>query len=115
MRFVHVENRHSVDGAGRVGAGGRVGNVVGANHQSDIGLGEIAVDLIHLDQAVVGNVGFGQQNVHVAGHASGNGMNGKAHVHAALAQAVVKFAHFVLGLGHSHAVSGNDNDPVRGG
>src|SRR4029077_16814500 len=44
----------------------------------------------------------------------GNGVNGETHVHAALAQSIVKFADFVLRLGYRHAVSGNHDDPVRG-
>src|SRR5467141_4683605 len=112
MGFVDVEDRHPVDGAGSIRAGGRVGDVVGANHQGDVGLREVTIDLIHLDQAVVGNIGFGEQHIHVARHASGNGVNGETHVHAALAQSIVEFADFVLSLGHGHAVSGNYDDPV---
>src|SRR6266403_3766337 len=110
--FVNVEDWHPVDGAGSIGAGGRVGDVVGANHQSDVGLGEVTIDLIHLNQAVVGNIGFGEQHIHVARHASGNGVNGEAHVHTALAQSIVEFADFVLSLSHSHAVSRNHDDAV---
>src|SRR6266446_9949115 len=105
--FVNVEDRHSVDGAGSIGAGGGVSNVVGANHEGNVGLRKVAVDLFHLNQAVVGNIGFGQQHIHVARHASGNGVNGETHVHAVLAQSIVEFADFVLSLGHGHAVSGN--------
>src|ERR1019366_5514749 len=65
MGFVHVEDRHPVDWARSIGAGGRVGNVVGANDQGDIGLRKVAVDFVHLNQTVIGNIGFGQQDIHV--------------------------------------------------
>ena len=86
-----------------------------ANHQRDVGLRKLPVDVVHLDQAVVGNIGFGQQHVHVARHAAGHGMDGEAHVHAALAQRVKKFPYLVLRLGHRHAVAWNDDDRVGGG
>src|ERR1700735_2810550 len=58
-RFVDVENGHAVDGAGGVGARGGICDVVGADDESDVGLREIAVDLVHLEEFVVGDVGFG--------------------------------------------------------
>src|SRR6185503_5861613 len=48
--LVHVENGHAEDGAGGIGAGGGIGDVVGANHQGNIGLGKLAVDVVHLNQ-----------------------------------------------------------------
>src|SRR5208283_371809 len=41
MGLVDVKDWHPVDGAGSIGAGGRVSNVVGANHQCNIGLREV--------------------------------------------------------------------------
>ena len=55
-RLVDVEDRHAVDGARPVVAGGRVGDVVGADDQRDVGLGELGVDLVHVEQPVVGDV-----------------------------------------------------------
>ena len=61
-----------------IGARGGIGHVVGADDQRHVGLRKVAVDLVHFDQRVVRDVGFGQQHVHVAGHAAGDGMDGKA-------------------------------------
>ena len=80
-----------------------------------IGLREIAVDFVHVHKAVVRDVGFGQQDVHVAGHASGYGVDGEADVDSTLGERVEEFADFVLGLGHGHAVAGDDDDFVGGG
>ncbi len=59
LSFVDVEDGHAEDGAGLISAGGGVGDVVGADDQGDIGLGEVAVDFVHFDEAVVGDVRFG--------------------------------------------------------
>src|SRR3546814_10897694 len=56
--------------------GGRVDHVVGAQHQHDVGLRELAVDVVHLEDLVVGNFGFGQQDVHMARHAARHGVDG---------------------------------------
>src|SRR5580704_5369500 len=55
--FVDIEDGHAVDRTGSVRARGRVGHVVGADHQSDISLWEVAVNLLHLYEPVVRNVG----------------------------------------------------------
>ena len=41
----------------------------------DVGLRELGVDVLELEHLVVGHVGFGQQHVHVAGHAAGDRMD----------------------------------------
>ena len=43
-------------------------HVVGTDHQGDVHGGELVVDLIEVVDQVIGNTGFGQQNVHVPGH-----------------------------------------------
>ena len=83
--------------------------------ERDVGLRQIAVDVVHFDQLVVGNVGFGEQHVHVAGHASGDGMDAEVDVDAALGEGVVEFADFVLRLRDGHAVAGNDDHFAGGG
>jgi hypothetical protein len=40
----------------------------------------LRVDVVHLAQLVVGNVGLGQQHVHVAGHAAGDRVHAEIHV-----------------------------------
>ena len=40
MGLVHIQNRHPVDGTGSIGASRRIGDVVGADHQGNIGLRE---------------------------------------------------------------------------
>src|SRR6185437_8422046 len=93
---------------------GGIGDVVRADDERYVGLGHVSVDVFHFNEAVVGDVGFGEKHVHVAGHASGNGVNGEADVYALLGEAIVKFADFVLRLGDGHAVAGNDDDFAGG-
>ena len=89
--------------------GGRIDHVVGPDDQRHVGLRHLGIDLVHLDQLIVGDLGLGQQHVHVAGHAAGHRVDGELHLHAALGQRVVQFADAVLGLGHGHAVAGHDD------
>ena len=60
-------------------------HVVGADDQRHVGAFEFGVDFVHIVERVVRNVGFGQQNVHVPGHAAGvTGMDRVLHLDAAL-------------------------------
>ena len=93
----------------------RIGDVIGADHQRDISLREFAIDVIHLDQPVVGNVGFGQQHIHVSWHAARDGMDGKSHIHTSLAECVIEFTYLVLSLRDRHAITRNNDDLVGGG
>ena len=92
---------------------GGVGHVVGADHQGHVALRELGVDVVHLDQLVIGDVGLGQQHVHVARHAAGHRVDGELHVDAAARQHVVQLADLVLRLRHRHAVARHDDDAGR--
>ena len=65
-------------------------------------------------QPVVGNVGLGQQHVHVARHAAGHRVDGELHVDAAPRQVVEQFADLVLRLRHRQAVSRHDDHAAGG-
>jgi hypothetical protein len=75
----------------------------------DVRLGEVLVDLVHLEHDVVGHLGLGQQHVHVAGHAAGHRVDAEAHLHALVAQQLGDLEHRVLRLRHRHAVAGHDD------
>ena len=81
-RLVDVEDRHAEDRRGLVVARRRVGDVVGADDVGDVGLRELGVDVLELEHLVIGHVGFGQQHVHVAGHAAGDRVDGVFHLDA---------------------------------
>ena len=98
----------------RVGVvlGGRVGDVVGADHHRDVGLRHLGVDLVHLLELLVGDVGLGEQDVHVAGHPARDRVDRVVDVDAALLELVGELLDRVLGLGDRHAVAGDDDDRV---
>jgi hypothetical protein len=70
------------------------------------------VDVVHLDELVVGNFRFGQEHVHVPRHSPGNRVNGESHIDAAFGQKIEQLFDAVLGLGNGHAVAGDDDDQV---
>src|SRR5690606_10232019 len=111
--LVSVQNRHAVDGAGRIGAGGGVDHVVGADHQDDVRGGEIAVDLFHFQHHVVRNFGLGQQYVHVAGHTAGDRVDGIANLDAFLVQQFRELLENVLSARYRQTVAGYDDHGVR--
>ena len=95
--------------AGVLGGGG-VDGVVGADDEDDVGGGEVVVDLVHLQDDVVGDLGLGQQHVHVPGQPAGDRVDAEPDVDAAFAQLVGEFGDGVLRLGDGHAVAGRDDD-----
>ena len=57
---------------------------------------EVAVDVVHLEHLVVRDFRFGEQHVHVPGHAAGHRMNRVADIHALLDQLLRHLFHRVL-------------------
>ena len=88
----------------------RIYDVVCADDEDDIGFGKAFVDLFHLENDVVWNVGFGEQDVHMSGQASGDRMNGEAHVNIFFAQNFHDFGERMLCLRDRQTVAGNDDD-----
>jgi hypothetical protein len=86
LRIDHVEDRHAVDRAGRVGLGHRVDHVVGADDERHVGVLELGVDVVHVGDQVVGHAGLGEQHVHVARHAAGDRVDRELDLDAALDQ-----------------------------
>ena len=113
LRHVGVQNRHAVDRAGLVGAGTRIDHVVGPDDQGDVGLGEFTVDLFEVHDLVVRHPGFRQQDVHVPRHAAGHRVDGELHLDPGFLEDRGHFPHLVLGMGHGHAVT-RDDDDLRG-
>ena len=93
--------------------GGRVDDVVGADDEDHVGLLELAVDVVHLPELLVGHLRLGEQHVHVAGHPAGDRVDRVVDLDAALAEHVDQVAQGVLGLGDREAVAGHDDDLVR--
>ena len=102
---------------GLFGIVARVGvhHVVGADDDGDVGVRDVGIDLLQFVELRVGNVGFGEQHVHVAGHAAGDGMDGVLHGDAALFEHFGQFAHDVLRLRGGHAVAGDEDHLARVG
>src|SRR6185295_9219735 len=90
--LVRVDDGHSKDGTASVGAGGRIHHVVGANDEGDVALGHFGIDLVHLDQIGVRNVGFGKKDIHVARHSSGDRVDGELYRDPPFLQLVVELA-----------------------
>src|SRR2546427_9510069 len=47
--------------------------------QRHVGVGKLAVDVLHLEHQVVRDFGLGEEHVHVPGHAPGHRVHGVAH------------------------------------
>src|SRR5215472_6274441 len=89
--LLYVEHRHSINGAGLVGLGGGIGDVVRPNHECNIDLRKVAVNVVHFHQVIVRNIRFGQQHVHVTWHAARHRVDGETDIDAAFGQRVIEF------------------------
>ena len=66
---------------------------------------KVGLIAVHLEEQVVGDLGLGEQDVHVAGHAAGDGVDAEFDFLAVLDEQVGEVAHGVLGLGDGQADS----------
>ena len=114
LRLPHLEHRHAGDRALRIFERAGVHDVVRADHEHDVGVREVVVDLVHLEHDVVRHVRFGEQHVHVSGQAAGDRVDAEAHVDAFAAQPLRDVADRVLRARHRHAVARHDDHFLRG-
>src|SRR5690606_8413294 len=77
---IDVEDGHAGDGAGGVLASEGVDDVVRSHHEGDVGVGEVVVDVLQIEQEVVVDVRLRQQHVQVTRHAPCHGVDGVAHL-----------------------------------
>src|SRR5215212_4766741 len=96
FRVVDVEDRHPRDG--RPGsARRRVRDIVRADDEGDVRPLELGVDVVHLLELGIRDVRLGEQDVHVAGHPTSDGMDRVLHVHATILEQLGELANGVLG------------------
>lgn len=82
----YLDDRHACDGALGVLLGRTVHRVVGADDHDDVSVLQLLVDLVHLEDHVVGHARLGQHHVQLSGHATCDGMHGELDVLALFAQ-----------------------------
>ncbi len=109
-RLVRLEHRHAVDRAAGIVAGRRVDHVVRADHKHHVGVLEVLVDAVHLEQCLVRHVRLGEQHVHVPRHAPGHGVDRVADADAAILERLGQLARGVLRLRDREAVPWHDDD-----
>ena len=103
--FSTSKDRHAVDRRLLVGLRRRVGNVIGADDESNVSGAEFGVDVFELEDFIIRNLRFREEHIHVPRHAPGDRMNGVFHFNAFFFQTVRHLFQGVLGLGDRHAVS----------
>ena len=79
--LLYREDRHAVNGSTLGSVCRRIGNIVGADNDSQITGSEVVVDVFHHEQLLVINIGLAQQDAHVSGHTACNGVNGELHLY----------------------------------
>ena len=110
LGLIDVDDGHPGKWPGLFASGG-VAGVVGARSPEPRRTRELRVDVIHLDHLFVRHIGFGQEHVHVPGHASSHRVDGVLHFRVVpLGQQFGKFLHHMLRLRDRHAVAGNNDD-----
>ena len=77
---------HSSDGTIRVSESSAIHGIVGSNHQSEVHIREIAINLIHLVNDIVRDPSLGQQNIQLSRHAASDWMDTKSDFLASLLQ-----------------------------
>mmetsp|Transcript_24553 Transcript_24553/g.75848 ORF Transcript_24553/g.75848 Transcript_24553/m.75848 type:complete len:336 (-) Transcript_24553:503-1510(-) len=113
LRFPDLDHRHTGDDGVGVLDGGGVDGIVGADDEGDVRVREVVVDLVHFVDDVVGDAGFGEEDVQLARHPSGDGVDGEAGLDALVVEGLGDVGDGVLGLGDGEAVAGDDDDARR--
>lgn len=71
------------------------------------------VDVLHFEDDVVGDADLGEEDVELAGHATGNWVDCEADVDVILFQNFGDFSNGILGMPHSHPIARHDHNILR--
>ena len=107
-----LEDRHAGYGAVRVCLGTGVDDVIGPDDKCDVCLREFAVDFIHLENDVIGDVRLGEQDIHVSRQSAGNRVDGETDLDPGVSKFLDDLGKGMLGLGNGHSIPGHDHDSL---
>ena len=88
-------------------------DIVGPDDYYRVCLLELGVYVFHVVELFVGDVGFGKEDVHVAGHPAGYGVDAELDLFAFGLQRLHELVDGVLGLGGGETVARHDHDGLR--
>ena len=72
-------------------------------------VGEVVVDVVELEDHVVGHAGLGQQHVHLARHAAGHGVDRELDRHPGRQQQLDELVELLLRLRRRQAIARHDD------
>ncbi len=110
LGVVYIEHRHAVDGGTLCVPGGGVDHVVGPDDDGGVTGVKLGVDLLHLVELLIRDVRLAEEDIHMAGHPSSDGVDGVEDLGPVGFQLIGELFDQVLCLGQGHAVSGDDDD-----
>ena len=85
-------------------------DIVGADDECHVGGLEFLVDVIELEDEIVGHARFGEQNIHLTRHSTGDGMDREFHQNVRRLQELYKFIELLLRLRRGEPIARNDDD-----
>mmetsp|Transcript_19190 Transcript_19190/g.61045 ORF Transcript_19190/g.61045 Transcript_19190/m.61045 type:complete len:282 (+) Transcript_19190:362-1207(+) len=112
VRLVAAQDGHAPQRRVGVLHRAQVDRVVGAGHDHKVGVGEVVIDLLHLQHDVIRNLGLRQQHVQLARHASSHRVHTNAHLLALASEHADHIRQRVLGLGDRQPITRHDNHAV---
>jgi hypothetical protein len=104
-----LQHRHTCNGTFGVLQSRGVDDIISTNDQHHVHFREVVIDFLHLLDDVVRNANFGQKNVHLTRHTTGNGVDGEPHVDFVFDEMLGEFSDRVLSLCDSHSVARNNH------
>jgi len=107
-----LEHRHAGYGAVRVRLGTGVDDVIGPDDKCEVCLREFAVDFIHLENDVIGDVRLGEQNIHMSWQSAGDRVDGETDLDPGVSKFLDDLGEGMLGLGNGHSIPGHDHDSL---
>mmetsp|Transcript_42226 Transcript_42226/g.90699 ORF Transcript_42226/g.90699 Transcript_42226/m.90699 type:complete len:1064 (-) Transcript_42226:53-3244(-) len=105
----HLKHRHASNRAIFDFLCSAVRDVIGSNNDADIGILHIWIDLLHLQDPVVGNSGLCQEHIHLTRHSASDRMDSKAAFDTSCLQGRGQLGHRCLCSGNSHAIARDDD------
>jgi hypothetical protein len=96
--LVGVEDRRAKNGRTLFGTRRGVHHIIGADDECYVGRLEFLVDVVELEDEIIGNAGFSEQHVHLTWHTAGDRMDRELDGDPCCLQESYKLVEFLLSL-----------------
>src|SRR5699024_703652 len=112
LSFIDIQDRHTINRTALLRLSSRIYHIIGPNDKHNVSGFKFRIDLFHIKKLIVWHVCFGQQHIHMAGHAARDRMDAVLYFHPSLPHLINYFLKYMMRLSNGQLIAGGNHDLI---